>query len=83
MYLQHTDPELAVPQHISRIGVITAHTFLATSTLAYKYKMYYVTGLLLSLYTISILHWRKLKNKGIIRTLDSGYLYNNKNYLCR
>ncbi len=36
MYLQHTDPIYAVPYHISRIGVYTAHTFLLSSAVAYK-----------------------------------------------
>ena len=70
MYLQHTDPEVTVPQHISRIGVLTAHCFLANSFVAYKYQFYDTTAMLIGLYTTSVLHWRKLKPRGLIRTLD-------------
>jgi hypothetical protein len=70
MYLQHLDPEVVVPQHISRIGVVTAHCFLANSFVAYKYQLYDTTALLIGLYTTSVLHWRKMKPNGLIRTID-------------
>ena len=70
MYLQHTDPIYAVPHHISRIGVYTAHTFLLSSAVAYKKNMPVMSCMLLGLYTTSVLHWRRIKRNGWIRYLD-------------
>ena len=70
MYLQHTDPVYSVPHHISRIGVYTAHTFLLSSVVAYKKNMPVMSCMLLGLYTTSVLHWRRIKRHGWIRSLD-------------
>jgi hypothetical protein len=71
MYLKkHIKSDIIIPQHISLIGVFTAHMFLPTAVLAYQHKTYLTTAMLLGLYTSSILHWRKNKSKGLIRTID-------------
>lgn len=71
MYLKnHIKSDIMIPQHISLIGVFTAHMFLPTAVLAYQRKTYLTTAMLLGLYTSSILHWRKNKSKGLIRTID-------------
>ena len=71
MYLKnHIKSDIIIPQHISLIGVFTSHMFLPTAVLAYQNKTYLTTAMLLGLYTSSILHWRKNKSKGLIRTID-------------
>ena len=70
MYLENAESYIVVPQHISIMGVFTAHMFLPTTIIAYQKKTYLTAAMLLGLYTSSILHWRKIKSRGIIRTID-------------
>lgn len=71
MYLKNNiKSDIVIPQHISLIGVFTSHMFLPTTILAYQNKTYLTTAMLIGLYSSSILHWRKIKSKGPIRTID-------------
>jgi hypothetical protein len=70
IYSQHTDPTCCIPQHISKYGVYSAHIFLLTSPVHYYYG-YNITCILgLLLYVSSVLHWRKVKQRGLIKTID-------------
>jgi len=61
---------VVIPQHISKYGVYTGHCLLAVSFQAFYQKYTGLGVLLFLLYTTTILHWRKVYNKSIIKTLD-------------
>lgn len=69
-YLQHTDVEILVPQHISKNALYSAQFFVMLSIIAFNYKYYKMLLLLSLLYITSILHWRKVKYFSIIKTID-------------
>ena len=70
IYLQHTDPVICVPQHISRLGLYTTQLFLLTAICNYinGYRILTIIGL--TLYIMSLLHWRKIQSTGLVKTLD-------------
>jgi hypothetical protein len=70
IYLQHTDPVICVPQHISRYGIYSAHLFLLNAICNYLYNYNSLAIIGVSLYITSLLHWYKLQSSGIIKTLD-------------
>ncbi len=63
--------ELAVPQHISRVGVYTGHFFLLCFIASVYYNFPIITSVaLFTTYSTTIMHWYKLRHSGIIKTLD-------------
>lgn len=70
IYLQHTDPVICVPQHISRYGIYSSHLFLlnAICSNVYNYNSLYILGIIL--YITSLLHWYKIKHDGPIKYID-------------
>ena len=63
--------ELALPQHISRVGVYTGHFFLLGSIVSVYYNFPMITSVaLFTTYSTTIIHWYKLRHSGIIKTLD-------------
>ena len=70
IYLQHTDPVICVPQHISRYGLYSEQLILLNAICNYIYGYKILTIIGLSLYTTSLLHWYKMKSTGLIKTLD-------------
>lgn len=71
MFLQHNDKDVLIPQHISRKAFLSIQTIFIDILFAYKLK-YNVTFYNLSiLYVLSMMHWNKVKRRGIIKTLDT------------
>jgi hypothetical protein len=64
------DKNLYVPQEISIYGVITAHIFLITSFISKIKGFDKFVYLSFLLYISTILHWYKLKDKGIRKYFD-------------
>jgi hypothetical protein len=70
IYLQHTDPVVCVPQHISRYGLFSVQLFLLTAICNYIYDYNVLTVIGLTLYITSLFHWYKIKTTGFFKTLD-------------
>jgi hypothetical protein len=70
IYLQHTDPVVCVPQHISRYGLYTSQFFLLNALCNYIYGYQILTIIGVTLYITSLLHWYKIQSFGLIKTLD-------------
>ena len=60
VFLQHNDPYILIPQHISRQAFYSIQVLGFCIGAAY-YTKYYITCLIISiLYTTSMLHWNKI-----------------------
>jgi len=70
IYLQHTDPIVCVPQHISRYGLYSAQLILLNTICNYIYSYNIITIIGIALYLTSLLHWRKIKSTGLVKILD-------------
>jgi hypothetical protein len=70
IYLQHNDPIICLPQHISRYGFYSAHLFLLNAICNYLYNYNWLAFIGLSLYITSLLHWYKIQYNGLFKTLD-------------
>jgi hypothetical protein len=70
MYLQHTDTDILVPQHISKKALYSAQCLIILSGIAFIYEYYKLFVLLFLLYISSILHWSKVLYKGLVKTID-------------
>ena len=81
IYLQHTDPIIVVPQHISRYGLYSAQLFLLTSICNYIYSYNILTVIGLTLYIMSLLHWYKIQSTGLVKTLDVTTCVITMNYI--
>ena len=70
-YIQHNDPIILIPQHISRQAFYSIQMILFCSGLAF-YLQYYITcPLLFIIYITSLLHWNKiLRHGGLVKYLD-------------
>jgi len=90
IYLQHTDPIIVVPQHISRYGIYSSQLFLLNSICNYIYGYNILTVLGLILYITSSLHWYKIQSYGLVKTLDvisciitiNYLIFNDSAYFC-
>ena len=70
IYLQHTDPIICVPQHISKYGLYSANFFLLNAICNYLYNYNWLTFVAFSLYITTLLHWYKIKHNGLIKSID-------------
>jgi len=71
MFLQHNDKIVLIPQHISRKAFFSIQAIMINIIIAYILK-YNITFYNLScLYILSMIHWNKVKRKGLIKTLDT------------
>jgi len=70
MFKQHTDNIILIPQHISRLALISVQFVLFVCYLAYIYQYNRLFFLTFGLYVSSIFHWNKVKYKGLIKTID-------------
>jgi hypothetical protein len=69
--------ELAVPQHISKIGVYTGHSFLLGGIIAVYHNFPIIFSVaLFTTYSTTITHWYKLRHSGIIKKLDIAAITN-------
>ena len=70
-YVEHEDPHILVPRHISRNAFVSIQCFLIVSILAFQLEYYYVAVHTAFMYTFSLLHWRCVYRVGLIKTLDT------------
>jgi hypothetical protein len=70
VYLQHDDPEVAIPFHISMYGLISAHIILANSVVSILYNYKSLSVMSYCLYMTTLLFWNNLTHSGFIRNLD-------------
>ena len=69
-FVQHNDPIILVPQHISKIGCYTSNVILLVSFHGFLDKYYVLGTMLLCLYVTTYLHWKQVRYKSLIKTLD-------------
>ena len=70
-YVEHEDPHILVPRHISRNAFVSIQCFFMVSILAYQLEYYYVSVHMALMYILSLLHWRCVYRVGLIKTLDT------------
>jgi len=70
-YKQHCDPDILIPQHISRRACISATFFLYVALLAHVLKYPVMCILLGFVYVLTLLHWNAVKHTGKIKTIDT------------
>jgi hypothetical protein len=70
VYLQHDDPEVAIPFHISMYGLISAHMFLANSVVSILYNYKSLSIMSYCLYMTTLLFWNNLTHSGMIKNID-------------
>ena len=69
--------DLAVPQYISRVGVYTGQMFLLCFVTSVYYNFSIISSIaLLATYFMTITHWYKLRQTGIIKDLDRAAILN-------
>jgi hypothetical protein len=66
----HNNNEITIPQHISKWGVIGAHTFFITSIVSYLKDWHFLSIHFFIIYLTTISHWIYPRKKGFIRNLD-------------
>jgi|LauGreDrversion4_2_1035121.scaffolds.fasta_scaffold851954_1 hypothetical protein len=66
----HNNNEITIPQHISKWGVISAHTFFVSSLIIYSKNWTYMSIHFFLLYLTTVAHWNYPRKKGIIRNID-------------
>uniref|UniRef100_A0A6C0HHA1 Uncharacterized protein n=1 Tax=viral metagenome TaxID=1070528 RepID=A0A6C0HHA1_9ZZZZ len=71
VYKQHQDPNILIPQHISRRAFVSATFFLQNCILAYALEYRVLCILMGSVYIATLLHWNEVKYHGILRTVDT------------
>ncbi len=69
-YLQHNDPVICVPQHVSAIGLYTGQIYLVVAALAYLYTFHSLVPFALVLWATTMAHWLKVQRIGLIKIID-------------
>ena len=62
--------DCCVPYKYSKYGLYSSHLFLANGIINYFCGFRVLTGIALSLYLSSVLHWRNVKHNGLYKKLD-------------
>ena len=70
LYTDHNDKLVSIPTRISKYGVYTSHNILVTSIIAFNKNKLVLSFLSFVLYITSIFHWKYIRKKGLIRSLD-------------
>ena len=70
-YVEHEDPHILVPRHISRNAFVSIQCFLLVATLSYYMEGYFTCLHLILLYIFSLLHWNCIYRAGWIKTVDT------------
>lgn len=70
MYLQHEDPNIRVPEHISKWGIYSGQIFGIAGMVAWKYKEYMVGIIAGILYISTVLYWRRVEFYSVRRFID-------------
>lgn len=69
-FVQHDDPDVIIPYHISIYLLYSSHLLLVTSIVAVSYGRYSLFAVLFAVYITSVMHWRKPRFSTIARKLD-------------
>jgi len=69
-YIQHDDPIILVPEHISKIGSYTSYVLLFSSFHGFIDKYYILATMMFFLYITSYTHWKKVYKTSLIKTVD-------------
>jgi hypothetical protein len=69
-YKQHNDFDIIIPEHISCIGIFSAHIFLVASIVAFINKFNMLSPFIFIVYITSLFHWNCPKYSGYTRTID-------------
>ena len=69
-YIEHNDPVIYIPRHISKIGVYTSHMILVNSIITFLYKHRLLAFFEFILYMTSVQLWSKIKHESIERKID-------------
>jgi hypothetical protein len=69
-YIQHNDPIILVPVHISKIGCYTSNLFLFVSIHAFIDNYWVLGCFLFLLYTTTFLNWKEVRYTSFIKTAD-------------
>lgn len=70
VYLQHDDTVVAIPNHISKYGLISAHIILANAIVSALYNHNSLSLTSYCLYITTLLFWNNLTHSGMIRNID-------------
>ena len=70
MYLQHNDPIILIPQHISRNAFYSIQMIIITAGVAYFLEYYICSILYVFIYITSLIHWNEIKYNSIVKNVD-------------
>ena len=70
MYLQHIDPIVLIPQHISRNAFYSIQMILIACGVAYFLEYYITFFLFFVIYITSLIHWNEVRYKSIVKNVD-------------
>lgn len=70
VYLQHDDPDVAIPNHISKYGLISAQLLLANSVVSALHNYKSLSVISFFLYITTLLFWNNLTHSGFIKKVD-------------
>ena len=70
MYLQHIDPIVLIPQHISRNAFYSIQIILFTAGFAYFFEYYICSFFFVFIYITSLIHWNEIRYKSIVKNVD-------------
>ena len=70
MYLQHNDPIVLIPQHISRNAFYSIQMILIAVGVAYFLEYYITFFLFFVIYITSLIHWNEVRYKSIVKNVD-------------
>lgn len=70
MYLQHIDPIVLIPHHISRNAFYSIQMILISVGVAYFLEYYITFFLFFVIYITSLIHWNEVRYKSIVKNVD-------------
>ena len=70
VYLQHDDPVVSIPNHISKYGMISGHIYLVNSVVALLYNYNSLSTFSACLYITTLLFWNNIMHSGFIKKVD-------------
>jgi len=73
--------DCCLPYKYSKYGLYSSHLFLANGIINYFCGFRVLTGIALSLYLSSVLHWRNVKHNGLYKKLDVATCFITINYI--
>ena len=70
MYLQHNDPIVLIPQHISRNAFYSIQMILIACGVQYFLEYNITFFLFFGIYITSLIHWNEVRYKSIVKNVD-------------